>query len=102
MRYPTARTEPRPPNIAHRRLSVPNRPKVLYTPRAQEVSRMTTDELRSAFLIDDIFSDNSASLTFTDLDRLALAGVRPTAPVTLENDRETGAEFFLQRRELGI
>ena len=42
-------------------------------------------------------------MTFTDLDRMAVGGVRPRAgPVALENDPETGAEFFLQRRELGI
>jgi 4-deoxy-L-threo-5-hexosulose-uronate ketol-isomerase len=79
---------------------MPNQPRI--SPRPSEVQRMSTDELRSAFLIDRIFDESKLTMTFTDLDRLAIGGVRPLSPVKLENDRETGSGFFLARRELGV
>src|SRR5262249_53385442 len=62
-----------------------------------------TEALRSAFLIDRIFSRDSIGWIFTDLDRLAVGGAAPkSSPVALENLRQTGADFFLARRELGV
>ncbi|MEO6434161.1 MAG: 5-dehydro-4-deoxy-D-glucuronate isomerase [Tepidisphaeraceae bacterium] len=72
-------------------------------PRAHEAQTMSGDALRRAFLVPQVMGDNKISMTFTDLDRMAVGGVRPTGgPVILENDRETGAEFFLARREMGV
>jgi 4-deoxy-L-threo-5-hexosulose-uronate ketol-isomerase len=79
---------------------VPTR--LLTSPRAEQVQSLTTEELRSAFLIGDFFAGNEINWSFTDLDRLAIAGVRPISPISLANERQTGAEFFLQRRELGV
>jgi 4-deoxy-L-threo-5-hexosulose-uronate ketol-isomerase len=50
-----------------------------------------------------VIGDGKVVMTFTDLDRMAVGGVKPTgSAVTLENDRETGSDFFLARRELGV
>jgi 4-deoxy-L-threo-5-hexosulose-uronate ketol-isomerase len=76
--------------------------KLQTSPRAEQVQSLTTEDLRRTFLVSDMFKDGPIAWTFTDLDRLAIAGVKPTAPVTLENERQTGSEFFLARRELGI
>lgn len=78
------------------------RPRISPSPR--EVATLTTDQLRAAFLVEKVFADDGKpAMTFTDLDRMAVGGARPgKEPVVLENDRETGAEFFLARRELGI
>jgi len=71
-------------------------------PRPQDVARMTTAELRDAFLIADLYQPGAIQLQFTDLDRFAVGGAIPTsAPLTLENHKETGRGFFLERRELG-
>jgi 4-deoxy-L-threo-5-hexosulose-uronate ketol-isomerase len=67
-----------------------------------DVQSMTTEDLRATFLIDKIFDANKLNWTFTDLDRLAVAGVSPASPVKLENFKQTGADFFLERREMGI
>lgn len=77
--------------------------KPMTSPTARELDTMGSELLRSTFLIENVVSNEQIDWTFTDLDRMALAGVRPTgAAVTLENDPETGAEFFLARRELGV
>ena len=77
-------------------------PPVLNSPRPLDVQSMTTDDLRATFLIDKIFDDDKLSWTFTDLDRLAVGGVSPVSPVKLENFKQTGADFFLERREMGV
>jgi len=77
--------------------------KPMSSPRAAEMATLSPEALRRSFLIENVISDGKLSMTFTDLDRLALGGVRPVGTaVSLANDPETGAEFFLQRRELGI
>jgi 4-deoxy-L-threo-5-hexosulose-uronate ketol-isomerase len=75
---------------------------VLNSPRPLDVQSMTTEDLRANFLIDKIFDGDKLNWTFTDLDRLAVGGVAPTGPVTLQNFKQTGADFFLQRREMGV
>jgi 4-deoxy-L-threo-5-hexosulose-uronate ketol-isomerase len=71
-------------------------------PRQQEVARMTTEELREAFLVPKLFTNGSFQGLFTDLDRLVVAGAVPgNSPLELENHVETGRGFFLERRELG-
>lgn len=71
-------------------------------PRPLDVARMTTAELRDAFLVPDIYAPGQIKLQFTDLDRLVVGGAIPTsAPLALENHKETGRSFFLERRELG-
>ncbi len=75
----------------------------MSTPRAKEVKTLSGEELRRAFLIPNIILESRIKMTFTDLDRLAVGGVKPIGgAVTLDDDRETGSEFFLARRELGV
>ena len=71
-------------------------------PRAEDIARMTTEELRNSFLVTGLYQPGQLRGQFTDLDRLVLGGIVPTeAPVELENIRETGRATFLERRELG-
>lgn len=78
-------------------------PKLTYSPLARDVSAMPTDDLRAHFLIDNVFVPGQVTMTFTDLDRMAVIGVQPDrAALKLENVKQTGADFFLQRREAGV
>jgi 4-deoxy-L-threo-5-hexosulose-uronate ketol-isomerase len=71
-------------------------------PRPQDVSGMSTQELRDTFHIANLFTPGQLNATFTDLDRLVVGGVMPTIkPVELPNHKETGRAYFLERRELG-
>jgi 4-deoxy-L-threo-5-hexosulose-uronate ketol-isomerase len=72
------------------------------TPRPQDLIGLSTQEQRDAFSIRHLFVPGEITGHFTDLDRLAVGGVMPTAkPVDLPNHKETGRVFFLERRELG-
>lgn len=65
--------------------------------------RMTTDELRSTFLLDDMFRSGALTLSYVDLDRAVVgAAVPATSSLLLETSPELRAEFFCERRELGV
>jgi 4-deoxy-L-threo-5-hexosulose-uronate ketol-isomerase len=72
-------------------------------PRAQDVACMTTQELRDTFLVSNLFAPGELRGQFTDLDRLVVGGIMPAGrPVELPKHKETGRDFFLERRELGV
>jgi 4-deoxy-L-threo-5-hexosulose-uronate ketol-isomerase len=64
---------------------------------------MTTAELRATFLIDDLFQTGRIELRYVDLDRTVIGSAVPTAkPLKLETDYALKANYFLERRELGV
>ena len=71
------------------------------TPLPRDIARLSTPELREIFLLEKIFEPGQIRGTFTDLDRLTVGGAMPLKPLSLPNHKETGAAFFLERRELG-
>ena len=63
---------------------------------------MSTQELRDAFQISNLFVPGEIVAHFTDLDRLVVGGVTPSDKAfERPNHKETGRTFFLERRELG-
>lgn len=74
-----------------------------YLASPAETSRMTTAELRSHYLVQDLFAPGAISLRFIDLDRVVLGGAIPTkGALRLEAPAAMAAEFFTERRELGV
>ncbi|HEU5081135.1 MAG TPA: 5-dehydro-4-deoxy-D-glucuronate isomerase [Opitutaceae bacterium] len=78
--------------------------KLHYFPSANETNRLSTEELRENFLIGGLFRNGEIRAHYTDLDRMVVGAAVPLAssPLPLANYKETGTEFFLQRREIGI
>ncbi|HZE85504.1 MAG TPA: 5-dehydro-4-deoxy-D-glucuronate isomerase [Puia sp.] len=69
----------------------------------KEVSEMKTEELRDAFLTGNLMQDDTVQLVYTHYDRVIMGGVKPVKKVVpLATDPELKADYFLQRRELGI
>lgn len=77
---------------------------MLSTPRPNELARMDSQGVRDSFLAGDLFAAGRVTVVFTDLDRMAIGGAQPDdgKAIALENHRQTGSDFFLQRREMGI
>jgi 4-deoxy-L-threo-5-hexosulose-uronate ketol-isomerase len=74
-----------------------------YLPGPNETARMTTEELRASFLVRDLFRPGHVALRHIDLDRVVLGGAMPTgAPLLLEALESLRADYFLERRELGV
>lgn len=65
--------------------------------------RMTAEELRQAFLVEDLFVADQVRLLHWEAERTILGGAVPgKRPLTLEAPPEIKAAFFNERRELGV
>lgn len=77
--------------------------KIHYSSSPAETNTLSTDKLREQFLIAGLFRPGEVIAHYTDLDRMIVGGAMPTgAPLALPSAKETGTDFFLARREIGI
>ncbi len=68
-----------------------------------EVATMNTETLRKNFLCDAIFENDNITYVYSHYDRVITGGVKPiTKAVSLINNEELKADYFLERRELGV
>ena len=66
-------------------------------------ARMTSEELRETFLLEGLFTPERIDLAYVDLDRTVIGSAVPTvSALTLETQPELRADYFLERRELGV
>ena len=64
---------------------------------------MNTEELRETFLIEELFQPGEIEFAYVDLDRTVIGSAVPTsAALKLETEPELRADYFLERRELGV
>lgn len=65
--------------------------------------RFNTRELRQGFLLDGLFTPGTIDLVYTDLDRAIVGSAVPLGvPLALTAGPALRAEYFCERRELGI
>jgi len=75
---------------------------VRYTIGKNEYKRMTTDELRDAFLV-DLFETGTINLLYCEVERAIVGAAVPTiGRLKLEAGTELAADYFCQRREVGV
>ena len=67
-----------------------------------DVKNYDTEKLRSHFMMPKVMEENVINLTYSMYDRLIFGGVIPTTVVELETIDPLKAEYFLERRELGV
>lgn len=77
---------------------------IRYSNHPRDVKKYDTDQLRHDFLIQNLFTLGELKLVYSHNDRFITGAAVPTKEaITLEGDKkELGAEYFLERRELGI
>ncbi len=65
---------------------------------------MSTEELRSLFLVDSLFSADSVEMVYCDIDRSIVGSAVPVRNrlVLLSSKKEMAAEYFAERREIGV
>ncbi|MBX2920302.1 MAG: 5-dehydro-4-deoxy-D-glucuronate isomerase [Ferruginibacter sp.] len=69
----------------------------------KETSQMNTQQLRENFLIENLMVAGSIQLTYSHYDRMIVGGAVPTTnPIALPLEEELKANYFLERREMGI
>ena len=68
-----------------------------------ESRSMQTDALRENFLVSNLFTADKLQLVYTHYDRMIVGGAMPVGKtVNLNNPAELRANFFLERREMGV
>ncbi|MEO7530194.1 MAG: 5-dehydro-4-deoxy-D-glucuronate isomerase [Sediminibacterium sp.] len=76
---------------------------VRFQSSPKEVKGMCTEELRSNFLVQQLMKADEVTLVYTHYDRVIVGGVKPVQQkIVLPNEAELRADYFLERRELGI
>ncbi len=76
---------------------------VRYHNSAKETAGMNTDELRAGFLMQQVMVADEIKLLYTHYDRVIIGGVMPVnKTVLLPTHDALKADYFLQRREIGI
>ncbi|NJB71803.1 4-deoxy-L-threo-5-hexosulose-uronate ketol-isomerase [Saonia flava] len=74
-----------------------------YASHPEDAKAYGTDELRSHFLLDNLFQDDFIKLTYSMYDRYVVGGIKPVnKDLQLETIPYFKSEFFLERREIGI
>lgn len=76
---------------------------IRYECSFREASRMTNQELRDNFLVENLFEREKINLVYSFYDRMIMGGVLPVQEIiTLPIPTDLKAEYFLERRELGV
>ena len=68
----------------------------------RDVKTYDTKRLREEFLIQDLFVPGEIKLVYSHIDRIITGAAVPTAPIRLTAGDELRAEYFCERRELGV
>lgn len=68
-----------------------------------ETKEMDTEKLRKNFLVQNLMQDDIVHLVYSHYDRVIIGGAKPVnKTLLLPNHPELRADYFLERRELGI
>ncbi|MBE5962515.1 MAG: 5-dehydro-4-deoxy-D-glucuronate isomerase [Lachnospiraceae bacterium] len=69
----------------------------------RDVKHYTTERLREEFLINDLFKEDDIKLVYSHIDRIITGSAVPVkGELVLTAGDELRAEYFLQRREMGV
>lgn len=77
---------------------------VRFSPDKDGFKKLTTEELRSSFLIDTLFQKNSLPMIYSDIDRSITGSAVPSGKVLklIASKKDMAADYFAERREIGV
>ena len=76
---------------------------IRYANHPSDSKHYTTEQLRQHYLIEEVFVKDDIALTYSHQDRMIAGGAYPvTQALRLEAGDALRADYFLERRELGI
>ena len=68
----------------------------------RDVRTYDSERLREEFLIQDLFVPGEIKLVYSHIDRIITGAAVPTEPIKLAAGDELRAQYFCERRELGV
>ena len=76
---------------------------VRYVADPIRFQRMTTSEIRDSFLVDKLFASDTIYLLYSEVDRGIIGSAVPgKKKLTLSASKELAADYFCERREIGV
>ncbi|MBA4493786.1 5-dehydro-4-deoxy-D-glucuronate isomerase [Paenactinomyces guangxiensis] len=77
---------------------------IRYATNPEQTKAYSTDQLRREYLMEGIMVPGEIKMVYSHVDRMITGGAVPVhQPLELEADpQEMGADYFLERREIGI
>ena len=80
---------------------------IRYSSNQKDFKRYTTEEIRSEFLIETIFTPDEITAVYSHVDRMVTLGCMPVneaVPIEKGIDcwKNFGTTYFLERREIGV
>ncbi|MCX7842747.1 MAG: 5-dehydro-4-deoxy-D-glucuronate isomerase [Clostridia bacterium] len=75
---------------------------IRYAVNPKDVKTYHTERLREEFLIDGLFVPGETKTVYSHVDRIITGSVCPVRPILLDVGKELKAQYFLERREMGI
>ena len=76
---------------------------IRYAISPNEAKQLDTEQLRENFLLQNLMQDDQVNLVYSHCDRVIIGGVKPVNKIIeLPNHPELRADYFLERREIGI
>lgn len=74
-----------------------------YSTSPDQIVSMSTEELRSRYLVDEMFAPGEVRSVYLHQDRVVILGIQPgTDGTPLPSFPELRAEYLLERREAGV
>ena len=68
----------------------------------KDVKYYDTNRLREEFLIEDLFRPEEIKMVYSHIDRIITGTAVPLKPLVLTAGEEIRADYFLERREMGV
>lgn len=77
--------------------------KIFFASNPTDFKIYTTDRIREDFLVENLMTLNEINLAYSHFDRMIIGGVVPLdSLISLTNPEELKANYFLERREMGV
>jgi 4-deoxy-L-threo-5-hexosulose-uronate ketol-isomerase len=76
---------------------------IRFTTSPKETALMDTHQLRENFLFENLMVNDQVNMVYSHYDRMIIGGVKPVKKsLQLPNHSELKADYFLERREIGV
>lgn len=76
---------------------------IRYAVSPSDAKKYDTQQLRDAFLVENLFQEGKLTMVYTHYDRMIVGGAVPIDEPLIPDDKETlKTEYFFERREAGF
>lgn len=75
---------------------------IRYSVHPDDFINYDTEKIRKEFLVQNLFVPGKINLVYSHNDRIIIGGLTTIEPLILKAEKDIKADYFLERREMGI